>query len=263
MILFSDKNLDAEVEDGSVVDETAIKLKNLIESISKYINWSFMALFFSCSLLLQFFFKTVFNVFASKKIPYDKWTIMDTLCGSLNIIAVVALREVKPETLLETLNKEILDYFMIFVLCICYLRFFTYFLVMRNLAKLLLILVAMLKDTIAFLFILASFIVIMSSIFTTLYQNSYPDLFGNLVITARFLYDAAIGQYAYDGIEGDRAVSCSILLTFHTFMGNVFLLNYLIAILSTTYETLSQSGIFMYKVNVYQYCERYITAFND
>jgi hypothetical protein len=64
---------------------------------------------------------------------------------------------------------------------------------MQSLAKLLLILVAMLADTVAFLFILASFIIIMSSIFTTLYQNSYPDLFGNLPITARFLYDAAIG----------------------------------------------------------------------
>ena len=58
-------------------------------------------------------------------------------------------------------------------------------------------------------------------------------------------------------------VSFSILLTFHTFMGNIFLLNYLIAILSTTYETLLQSGIFMYKVNLYQYCERYLIAFND
>jgi hypothetical protein len=103
----------------------------------------------------------------------------------------------------------------------------------------------------------------MSSIFTTLYQNSYPDLFGNLAITARFLYDATIGSYAYDGIDGDRALSFSILLTFHTFMGNVFLLNYLIAILSTTYETLLTSGIFMYKVNLYQYCERYIIAFED
>ena len=46
-------------------------------------------------------------------------------------------------------------------------------------------------------------------------------------------------------------------------MGNVFLLNYLIAILSTTYETLLTSGIFMYKVNLFQYCERYITAFED
>ena len=118
---------------------------------------------------------------------------MDTLCGSMNIIAVVTIRTIKPEALLNTVNKEILDYFMILVLCICYLRFFTYFLVMQNLAKLLLILVAMLADTIAFLFILFSFIIIMSSIFTTLYQNSYPDQFSNLAMTARFLYDAVIG----------------------------------------------------------------------
>jgi vacuolar-type H+-ATPase subunit I/STV1 len=193
LILFSDSNLEAEDDSLDAQDEDAEKLSKIIESISKYINWNFLALFFSCSLLLQFFFKTLFNNFASKKIPYDKWTIMDTLCGSLNIIAVVAISNVKPEVLLNTVNKEILDYFMILVLCVCYLRFFTYFLVMKSLAKLLLILVAMLADTIAFLFILTSFIIIMSSIFTTLYQNSYPELFGNLAITARFLFDAVIG----------------------------------------------------------------------
>ncbi len=90
-------------------------------------------------------------------------------------------------------NKDIVDYFMIFVLCICWLRFFTYFLVIRDISKLLLILFAMIGDTMAFMFIMCCFILIMSSIFTTLYQDVNPDKFGGLTTSARQLFDAAIG----------------------------------------------------------------------
>ena len=48
-----------------------------------------------------------------------------------------------------------------------------------------------------------------------------------------------------------RNVSHSVLLILHVFFGNIILLNYLIAILSTTYENMKQSGIFRYKVNLY------------
>ena len=40
-------------------------------------------------------------------------------------------------------------------------------------------------------------------------------------------------------------------------------MNYLIAILSTTYDNMKQTGIFKYKVNLYQYCERFMKAFDD
>ena len=40
-------------------------------------------------------------------------------------------------------------------------------------------------------------------------------------------------------------------------------MNYLIAILSTTYENMKETGIFRYKVNLYQYRERYMIAFSD
>ncbi len=139
---------------------------------------------------------------------------------------------------------------MIFVLCLCWLRFFTYFLVIRDISKLLLILVAMIGDTLAFMFIMCCFILIMSSIFTTLYQDINPDKFGGLAASARNLFDAAIGQYDYEGMD-QRILSFSILLIIYVFFGNILLMNYLIAILSTTYENMKQTGIFKYKVNLY------------
>ena len=46
-------------------------------------------------------------------------------------------------------------------------------------------------------------------------------------------------------------------------MSNVLLLNYLIAIMSTTYAVMMEEGIFMFKVNLYYYCERYLIAFGN
>lgn len=68
--------------------------------------------------------------------------------------------------------------------------------------------------------------------------------------------------YDYDNMGG-RSLSYSILMVFHVFFSNVLLLNYLIAILSTTYDNMKKSGIFKYKKNLYQYCERFITCFEE
>ena len=111
----------------------------------------------------------MFNICAKKRIAFDKWTIMDSLSAILNIAAVQLIQRIDPETLTIARWKDAVDYFMIFVLCICWLRFFTYFLVIRDISKLLLILIAMIGDTVAFMFIVCCFILIMSSVFTTLY----------------------------------------------------------------------------------------------
>jgi hypothetical protein len=50
---------------------------------------------------------------------------------------------------------------------------------------------------------------------------------------------------------------------FHAFFAHVLLLNYLVAILSTTYENMKQTGIFKYKVNLFNYSDRYLVAYKD
>ncbi len=62
---------------------------------------------------------------------------------------------------------------------------------------------------------------------------------------------------------GARELSFSVLQIIFVFFGNILLLNYLIAILSTTYENMKQTGIFKYKVNLYQYCQRFMIAFEE
>lgn len=160
--------------------------------------------------MFQLILKIFFNICAKKRIMFDKWTIMDSLSAILNITAVQLIQRIQPETLIIARWKDTVDYFMIFVLCICWLRFFTYFLVIRDISKLLLILIAMIGDTVAFMFIVCCFILIMSSVFTTLYQDTNPAKFGGLAKTARALFDASIGNYDYSDM-GDRELSFSVL----------------------------------------------------
>jgi hypothetical protein len=87
----------------------------------------------------------------------------------LNTGAVILIRYVKPEDFLDNSKKDYIDYFMIVVLCISWLRFFVYFLVIKPLSKLMLTLIAMIVDTLSFMFIIGCFIMIMASVYTTLF----------------------------------------------------------------------------------------------
>jgi len=155
-----------------------------------------------------------------------------------------------------------LDYTMILVLAASWLRFFIYFLVVRVISKLLLTLIEMIEDTISFIFIVSCYLIIMSSIFTTVYQDTNGLKYGSLTRTIRTLFDACLAVYSYADM-GNRELSHSILIITHVFFANVLLLNYLIAILSTTYDNMKQSGVFKYKKNLYQYCERFVLAFEN
>jgi hypothetical protein len=94
---------------------------------------------------------------------------LDTISAILNTGAVILIRYVKPEDFLDNSKKDYIDYFMIVVLCISWLRFFVYFLVIKPLSKLMLTLIAMIVDTLSFMFIIGCFIMIMASVYTTLF----------------------------------------------------------------------------------------------
>ena len=63
--------------------------------------------------------------------------------------------------------------------------------------------------------------------------------------------------------ERDDEYLHSVLIIIHIFISNIFLLNYLIAILSTVYEEMQPMGLFAYNSNKYQYIERYHYAMKD
>lgn len=80
-----------------------------------------------------------------------------------------------------------------------------------------------------------------------------------MILTLRTLYDAFIGTYTYE-VPSNYALSYSILMMVHVFIANIFLLNYLVAILSTVYEIMFEGGEFQYKSSKYKFIEKYSVA---
>lgn len=58
-------------------------------------------------------------------------------------------------------------------------------------------------------------------------------------------------------------ISASVLTMFHVFISAIFLLNFLVAILSAVYEIMMEHGEFSYKSNKYEFIEKYSIAMLD
>ena len=176
---------------------------------------------------------------------------MDAINAILNIFAFEFIINMPGWVLEETQYKYYIDYLMIAVLIISWLRFFIYFLIVKEISKMLLTIYEMLADTLSFIFIVVCYLLIVASVFTTLYQDVNASKFGGMAISLKTLYDGAMGIYDYKGMGASREVQFSVLQIVHIYFANILLMNFLIAILSFTYEKMQARSVFKYKVNVY------------
>jgi hypothetical protein len=71
-----------------------------------------------------------------------------------------------------------------------------------------------------------------------------------------------LGMYIYD-VRKDQEMAHTVFMCFHLYIANIFLLNYLVAILSTIYENMEETGDFKFKCFKYKFIERYEIAFLD
>ena len=96
----------------------------------------------------------------------------------------------------------------------------------------------------------------MATVFTTLFQGPAEAEYGSLSISLRTLFDTMLGNND-DVTMTSRVDLHTYLRMFHIVCSNIFLLNYLIAILSSAYEYMREVGEFDYKSNMYQFSEKY------
>lgn len=96
----------------------------------------------------------------------------------------------------------------------------------------------------------------MASVFTTLFEGVASSNYGSMSDSMRTLFDAMLGNYS--GITmSSRQDLHNFLRIIHIIASNIFLLNYLIAILSSAYEYMRDIGEFDYKSNKYAFVEKY------
>lgn len=136
------------------------------------------------------------------------------------------------------------------------------FLVVPSISKMLITLIFMLQDVGAFLVIMIIYIVALTQIFSTLLQDTAPQ-FSTLFYSVRTTFDTMIGVYAYEGTTSGWEIIFSGLMILNLFFIFILLLNFMVAILSTTYGVMLEQGQFKYKCALYGYCERYMIAFQE
>lgn len=101
-----------------------------------------------------------------------------------------------------------------------------------------------------------------SSVFTTLFSGPAPEFYGSMSTSMRTMFDYMLANYNH--IDMSRSdTSHSLLLIVHLIISNIFLLNFLVAILSSVYSIMKIVGEFDFKANMYSYIEKFQTAHLD
>lgn len=95
-----------------------------------------------------------------------------------------------------------MDIFMLFVLLATWFRFLMLLLANRMISNLFYILLGLLKEIVMYLLLLASYLLIVASVFTALYFDHNPEKFGKMTKSFRTLFDAMLASYNYEINDG-------------------------------------------------------------
>jgi hypothetical protein len=130
---------------------------------------NFYASSISATLFLHVITKQLFNLFAEMDMPYDKWTIIDAVCAILNLVCFNVIGNITPEIVMDPKKKTSIDYYVIFVVLLSWIRFFSYFMVVKPISKLLVIIEKIVVNTSSFNFIVLSTVLIFVSLFISFF----------------------------------------------------------------------------------------------
>lgn len=196
------------------------------------------------------------------KTKTDLWAIIDILAAVSNFTILLLNNYLTPESIRDTEQKRISDYQQIVVMVITWFRFFGLFLLIPKVSKLLLTLLRMVMDTISFTFIIVCFTLIMATAFTIRFAEADPDFYGNILLSMRSLFDLMVTNWFYRDL-GNYNRAHNVFVIFHVMITNVFLLNYLIALLSTVYNIMLERGEYSYKALKYNFYEKFKSVLSD
>ena len=259
--------------DFAVYDFTTLKLvpqvtdpikilRGFYKHKKEFDSFEIYSILINCATFYLLLCKIIFNLCTRKKnktlpISFDIWTKIDTVSAICTVVTMRFIVMSSPEELMPDLAwKKKLNYIVTANAVLQYFRCFSFLLVVESLSKMILTFINMIIDTLPFLFLLTAFMLLMTSVAATLFQDVNPAGFGSFLQSFFTLKDSVIAGTTYSGFaEKEKIFSVFAQLT--TLFGNVLMLNYLVAILSKTYENMLEYGSFLYKVKKFQYCQRY------
>ena len=72
-----------------------------------------------------------------------------------------------------------------------------FFLIVAELSKMILTFISMVIDTMPFMFLVSSYLIVVSAIFTTVFQDVNPSKYENFVLSLRTMFDGLMASYSY------------------------------------------------------------------
>ena len=150
-----------------------LRKEHVIARLESFKKWAAFQYGISGVLILSFLFRQIFNICRDRKVNMlviNKWIIIDVLFAVTSFILFYFISNfVDHEDIMNEQFKDYIDNFVALVLALAWIRFFTMFLVVQEISKMILTLVNMLVDVIPFLFIMICYILFAIQMFSTLY----------------------------------------------------------------------------------------------
>ena len=215
-------------------------------------------------MLTSFFLRQLFNICKKKEsnlLRLDNFLSIDVVSAVSSAFLFWYISLLDYKILMDDEKKDTIDYMVAAVLVLVWARLYMLFLVIPSISKMILTLGAMLLDVRPFMILISCYLIFSTQLFSTLFQDINED-FSSLFGSFQVVYNGIIGAYSYGG-SGDKELLYSAITVLHLFFLFILLLNFMIAILSTTYGSMLESGSFKYKCSLYEYCERYMIAFEE
>ncbi|CAI2360713.1 unnamed protein product [Moneuplotes crassus] len=231
-----------------------------LESYLFYNNY--LGFFFSVLAFYSFLMKIVFHFGSDLHLPIDKWTVCDILSIFINIICYAILAGLDYHSIIDTKTKEYYDWISILIVLGTWLRLTMYLLVIHAFSVVLNTLFKMVAAATSFMYILISGLLLFGMAFVALYISIDSASFGTYPLATRTLFDAMLGNYVQNTYD-QRDLPYKILFIVFMICCHVFLLNFLIAILSLVYAEMSARGKFAFLSNKYQYIEKLSIPLKD
>lgn len=217
----------------------------------------------SISSLISVVCQFVFNLFSVQNVPFDKWSILDLFNSVVNVSVLQIFNLLKPKDFIAAEYRTMIITMNLAMVIVSWTRFISFFLVISSMSRLLMTLSKMVTAAVTFLFITFCYLIMMVPVFGTLFQEQTIN-YVDPIQTMLTMWDVMItGGGIYFSDDNPYKTENDIWMLFHVLLSNVFLLNYLVAILATVYEDMLEKGDFAYKSNKYMYIERFYIPMMD
>lgn len=69
--------------------------QHILSKIREYQLWNTYGILVSVAMMFYVITKVIFNIFASIKLPMDKWSLIDIFCAFTNIVCFLLLNRIE------------------------------------------------------------------------------------------------------------------------------------------------------------------------